>query len=76
MDVFCLFRNRLSKAKPPFDILRVDIRYSAVRCSDYLNFHVRVPGFRGPGYGFDNPEPLNPEPGTLNLGYLNPHFFV
>ena len=25
------FKKRLSKAKPPFDILRFDIRYSAVR---------------------------------------------
>jgi hypothetical protein len=31
-DVFCLFKKRLSAAKPPFDILRFDIRYSAVRC--------------------------------------------
>ena len=27
------FKKRLSKAKPPFDIIRFDIRYSAVRCS-------------------------------------------
>jgi len=32
-DVFCLFKKRLSAAKPPFDILRFDIRYSAVRFS-------------------------------------------
>ena len=32
-DVFCLFKKRLSAAKPSFDILRFDIRYSAVRCS-------------------------------------------
>jgi hypothetical protein len=32
-DVFCLFKKRLSAAKPPFDILWFDIRYSAVRCS-------------------------------------------
>jgi hypothetical protein len=32
-DVFCLFKKRLSAAKPPFDILRFDIRYFAVRCS-------------------------------------------
>ena len=31
-DVFCLFKKRLSAAKPSFDILRFDIRYSAVRC--------------------------------------------
>ena len=30
------FKKRLSKAKPPFDILRFDIRYSAVRCSNYV----------------------------------------
>jgi hypothetical protein len=27
------FKKRLSKAKPSFDILRFDIRHSAVRCS-------------------------------------------
>jgi hypothetical protein len=27
------FIIRLSEAKPPFEILRFDIRYSAVRCS-------------------------------------------
>ncbi len=26
------FKKRLSKAKPSFEILRFDIRYSAVRC--------------------------------------------
>jgi hypothetical protein len=31
-DIFCLFKKRLSAAKPSFDILRFDIRYSAVRC--------------------------------------------
>ena len=36
--------KRLSKAKPPFDILRFDIRYSAVRCSGYLKFHTRCQG--------------------------------
>jgi len=30
--VFCLFKKRLSAAIPHFDILRFDIRYSAVRC--------------------------------------------
>ncbi len=40
-DVFCLFKKRLSKAKPSFDILRFDIRYSAVRCSGHLKFHIR-----------------------------------
>jgi hypothetical protein len=53
------FKKRLSKAKPPFDILRFDIRYSAVLCSGHLKLHMRVPGFQGsevPGYGFDNPE--------------------
>ena len=35
------FKIRLSKAKPPFDILRFDIRYSAVRCFDQLKFHMR-----------------------------------
>jgi len=32
-------KKGLSKAKPPFDILRLDIRYSAVRCS--VQFHKR-----------------------------------
>ncbi len=36
------FKKRLSKAKPPFDILRFDIRYSAVRCSGHLWFHTSV----------------------------------
>jgi hypothetical protein len=27
------FIKRVSEAKPPFDILRFDIRYSTVRCS-------------------------------------------
>ena len=30
------FKKGLSKAIPPFDILRFDIRYSAVRCSNYV----------------------------------------
>jgi hypothetical protein len=30
------FLKRLSEAKPHFDILRFDIRYSAVRCSIHL----------------------------------------
>jgi hypothetical protein len=30
------FKKRLSKAKPSFDILRFDIRYSAVRCYGQL----------------------------------------
>ena len=30
------FKKRLSKAKPHFDILRFDIRHSAVRCSGHL----------------------------------------
>ncbi len=33
---FIYFKKRLSKAKPHFDILRFDIRYSAVRCSNYV----------------------------------------
>ena len=36
------FKKRLSKAKPPFDILRFDIRYFAVRCSGHLKFHTSV----------------------------------
>ena len=28
-----VYLKRLSEAKPPFEILRFDIRYSAVRCS-------------------------------------------
>ena len=36
-DVFCLFKKRLSAAKPSFDILRFDIRYSTVRCSARLS---------------------------------------
>jgi hypothetical protein len=32
------FKKRLSKTKPSFDILRFDIRYSAVRCSGQLRF--------------------------------------
>jgi len=37
MNVFCLFyKKRMSKAKPPFDIQRFDIRYSAVRFSMVL----------------------------------------
>jgi hypothetical protein len=32
------FKKRLSKAKSHFDILRFDIRYSAVRCSGHLKF--------------------------------------
>jgi hypothetical protein len=31
-NVSCQLKKRLSKAKLPFEILRFDIRYSAVRC--------------------------------------------
>jgi len=34
--VFCLFKKRLSVAIPHFDILRFDIRYSAVRCLNHI----------------------------------------
>jgi hypothetical protein len=37
-------RKRMSKAKPPFDILRFDIRYSAVRFSMVLRFAARPRG--------------------------------
>ena len=30
-----------SEAIPHFEILRFDIRYSAVRCSNYVKFHTR-----------------------------------
>ncbi len=41
------FKKRLSKAKPSFDILRFDIRYSAVRVSLVLRFAVQPrPGHR------------------------------
>ena len=33
------FRKRLSEAKPPFDIPRFNIQYSAVRCSGHPKFH-------------------------------------
>jgi hypothetical protein len=33
LPIFIKIYKRLSEAKPPFDILRFDIRYSAVRCS-------------------------------------------
>ena len=63
------FIKRLSKAKPPFDILRFDIRHSAVCCSGHLKFHTR-----GSGFGFAvNPEPLNLEP--LN-GYALSIFLI
>ena len=32
----------LSRAKPTCEILRFDIRYSAVRCSVQMKFHMRL----------------------------------
>ena len=36
-----VYLKRQSEAKPSFDILRFDIRYSAVRCSFRVKFHAR-----------------------------------
>ena len=42
-----VFLNRQSTAKPSFNILRFDIRYSAVRCFVRVKFHagLQVSGF-------------------------------
>ena len=40
--ILSILLKGLSKAKPPFDILRFDIRYSAVRCSVRVKFHTSV----------------------------------
>ena len=57
-----VYLKRLSEAKPSFEILRFDIRYSAVRCSVRVKFQLRcrVLGKRDVRY-------LNPTPDT----YIN-----
>jgi hypothetical protein len=40
--MYSVYLKRLSIAIPPFDILRFDIRYSAVRCPNYVWFHTRL----------------------------------
>jgi len=39
--ILSIFIKRLSAAKPPFEILRFDIRYSAVRCSGQAESHTK-----------------------------------
>ena len=46
LSIFIKIFKRLSEAKPPFEILRFDIRYSAVRCSDTVKIHMRCMKFR------------------------------
>ena len=43
------YLKRLSEAKPSFEILRFDIRYSAVRGSVSMKFHTRFWGVREMG---------------------------